>query len=384
MTFDIREDLRIQYYDSELEQYVNITCDSYLIETDRGIEIENNVFARPKIGTATVKLLKSNLDDLMTPLGPPYKSNDLFRIQVYISGLSFWMNLFSGVIQNIQMNYEKDSKKLAVTIVANDYMKIALNTRINTFNIVSGSRSYINVMEQLGTAINSIDSRFILSKRLSAPSSTFQYQYSYLNSYSGELFAQFLDAELGWMYADKDNVIRYMARGDIATMQAVPFTFAGEVVSNLHSNSANHICMTDFNLMYNSDEMVNRVKVTDVFTGTIRTSANTASVNKYGSQLQDFEVNFDSTASGGTTLSQWALEISTNASNPKRLSSVTVPVIRDNGEMSLIISNDICSPLNFYFAEGPDFIKEVSLISNLQHTITPDYWELHIGLWRGV
>jgi hypothetical protein len=384
MTFDIREDLRIQYFDAELEEYVNITCDSYQIETDRGIEIENNVFARPKIGTATVSLLKSDLYDLLNPTGPPYKSNDLFRVQVYISGLSFWINLFSGVIQNVQMTYEQNSKKLAVTIVANDYIKIAMNTRINTFNIVSGNRSYTNVMNQLGTAITAIDSRFAISKRGTASSSTFQYANTYLDSYSGELFAQFLDAELGWMYADRDNVVEYMARGDIAALQAVPFDFTGEVVSNVHSTSANHICMTHFDLKYNSDEMVNRVKVTEVFSGAIRTSANTASVNNFGSQLQDFEVNFDPTASGGTTLTQWATEVSTNASNPRKLTSVTVPVIRDNGEMSNIITQEIGGLLKTAFVQGPDFFKDISLISNLQHSITPDYWELTIGLWRGV
>jgi hypothetical protein len=142
--------------------------------------------------------------------------------------------------------------------------------------------------------------------------------------------------------------------------------------------------MTHFDLKYNSDEMVNRVKVTEVFTGAIRTSANTASVNNFGSQLQDFEVNFDPTASGGTTLTQWATEVSTNASNPRKLTSVTVPVIRDNGEMSNIITQEIGGLLKTAFVQGPDFFKDISLISNLQHSITPDYWELTIGLWRGV
>ena len=383
MTFDVRKDLRVQYYDGALFEYVNIQCSSYEIDIDRGIDIQNNVFARPKIGTATVKLMKKSLSDLLSPTGPPYRSNDLFRIQVQITP-GGWLNLFSGVIQNIEMNYNQSAEKLAVTIVANDYMKIAMNTRINTFNIVSGARSYINVMSQLGTAVNAIDSRFTLARAGTVASSTFQYANTYLDSYSGELFEQFLDAELGWMWADRDNQVKYLTRGDVTALQAVPFGGIGLVVSNIHSSSTNHVCMDYLNLMYNSDEMVNQVKVTDVFSGIVRTSTNTSSVNFFGRQLQNFEVNFDGAATGGTTLNQWAVEVSTNASNPRKLAGVSVPVIQDSGEMSNIITRDIGDLLQVAFLSGGTGLQEISIISNLQHTITPDYWELNIGLWRGV
>jgi hypothetical protein len=381
MTFDIKQDIRIQFFNPSLGEWVDMQCDSFEIDINRGIDIEQNTFARPKVGIANVKMMKKSLFDLMNPTGPVYKSNNLFRIQCQLSG-GGWLSLFTGVIQNFEIGYNVEAKKAEINLTANDYMKIGLNTNITSFSIPGGaSRSYINVMNQLGTAINAIDSRFTLARGGTAGSSTFQRPDVYLDLPSGELFTQFLDAELGWMWSDRDNQALYLTRGDVTALQGTAFG-GGIRVSNIHSSSTNHICMDRLEITYKSDEIANQVRVENIATGVKTTSTNATSVTNFGRQLADFAVDFD--PSSGTTYAQWAAEVA-SAATPRRISGVSVPMISDLGEIQDIVTKDIGENLNVEFrTAGFSDLQEVSIITNLNHYITAEHWELNIGLWRGV
>jgi hypothetical protein len=381
MTFSLKDDIRIQFFNPSLGEWVDMQCDSFEVNIDRGITVEQNTFARPKVGTANVRMMKSSLFDLMNPTGPVYKSNNLFRIQAQLPGGGF-LSLFTGIIQNFEVSYNVDAKKAEINLTANDYMKIGLNTNITSFSIPGGaSRSYINVMNQLGTAINAIDSRFTLARGGTAGSSTFQRPNVYLDLPSGELFTQFLDAELGWMWSDRDNQALYLTRGDVTALQGTAFG-GGIRVSNIHSSSTNHICMDRLEITYKSDEIANQVRVENIATGVKTTSTNATSVTNFGRQLADFAVDFD--PSSGTTYAQWAAEVA-SAATPRRISGVSVPMISDLGEIQDIVTKDIGENLNVEFrTAGFSDLQEVSIITNLNHVITADHWELNIGLWRGV
>jgi hypothetical protein len=386
VTYNVRTDIRVQYYDTAVFDYVDIQADSYEIDIDRGIDIERNVFARPKVGTATVKMSKKSLYDLLNATGPAYKSNNLFRIQYqYIAG--GWLNLFAGIIQNFEIQYNPESKKLDITLVANDYMKIGLNTNITSFSIASSpGYSFRNVMAQLGTAVNAIDSRFTLSQSGTAGSTTYQRADVILNVPSGELFTRFLDAELGWMWVDRDNNVKYMTRGDVNAKQATTWVTGGLTVSNVHSTATSHVCMDYMNLTYNSDEIANQVRVENIATGVKTTSTNSTSVTNFGRQLADFAVDFDPTLPSGapSTYANWATEVA-NAATPRRLAGVSIPAVLDSGEVSNIVTKEIGDTLQVEFAStGFTTMQEVSIISNINHVITADHWEMNIGLWEGV
>lgn len=386
MTYNVRTDIRIQYYDTAVFDYVDIQCDSYEIDIDRGIDIERNVFARPKVGIATVRMVKKSLYDLLNPTGPAYKSNNLFRIQYqYIAG--GWLNLFSGIIQNFEISYNAESKKLDITITANDYMKIGLNTNITSFSIASSpGYSYRNVMAQLGTAINAIDSRFVLTQSGTAGSTTYQRADVISNVPSGELFTRFLDAELGWLWVDRDSAAKYMTRLDVDAKQSTSWVSGGLTVSNVHSTSANHVCMDYMNLTYISDEIANQVRVENVATGVKTTSTNSSSVTAYGRQLADFAVDFDPSLPSGApvTYANWATAVAT-AATPRRLSSVSIPAVLDSGNVSDIVTKEIGDTLQVEFAAtGFSTMQEVTIISSINHVITADHWEMNIGLWEGI
>jgi hypothetical protein len=380
MVFDIKTDLRVQYKFSGT--WFSIQADTYSVDIDRGITVEQGVFAKPDIGIATIKLSKQSLSDLMT--APAYKSNQPFRIQ-YFNG-STWAYLFYGIIQNVSIAYVSESKKLDITITANDLMKILLNTRLTNF-ILSGTvaaRSFRNAMNALGTAVRAVDNRIQLVQYGSGGSATTQWGWEWNDTTAGEILTQFLDAELGWCYsANNEDDIKYLTRNDIGSLQATSWDASALTISNQHSTSSNHVCMDQIDLTYDSDSIVNKVKATETLFGDISTMANSTSIANYGEQAADFEVTFDNT--GISTLGTWASSVSQASNYPKSIKMVSVPIIRDDGNPSTIANIEVATPIQVKFAaSGYTSLQEIYLISRIGHTITSEHWEVNLGLWRGI
>jgi hypothetical protein len=381
MVFNIATDLSIQYeYPSGT--WNEIVADSYEVDIDRGIDIEQNVFARPSIGTATVRMMKKSLADLLT--GPTYKSNQSFRIR-YKNNSGTYLNLFNGVIQNVSMSYVVEANKLEIVLIANDLMKVMLNTQLSSFSITGtqANRSFRNQMSALGSAVQAIDSRAVLSQWLSNGSSTTQWAWTWLDTPAGEIFNQFLDAELGWMWCTYDaNQIRYATRLDINYLQGQTWNASDLKVSNVHSSDASHVCMDSIDLSYDSDSLVNKVKVMETQTTATSTSTNSTSVTAYGPQSGTFEVAFDN--GGVSNLNAWAVAVA-QAANPKSVKSVSVPALRRDGTLSNIVTVDIANTLQVEFAStGLSTLQEIYLLSRIGHTINADHWEVNLGLWRGI
>jgi hypothetical protein len=381
MVFNIATDLSIQYeYPSGT--WNEIVADSYEVDIDRGIDIEQNVFARPSIGTATVRMMKKSLADLLT--GPTYKSNQSFRIR-YKNNSGTYLNLFNGVIQNVSMSYVVEANKLEIVLIANDLMKVMLNTQLSSFSITGSqtNRSFRTQMSALGSAVQAIDSRAVLSQWLSNGSSTTQWAWTWLDTPAGEIFNQFLDAELGWMWCTYDaNQIRYATRLDINYLQSQTWNPSDLKVSNVHSPDASHVCMDSIDLSYDSDSLVNKVKVMEIQTTATSTATNSTSVTAYGPQSGTFEVAFDN--GGASNLNAWAVTVA-QAANPKSVKSVSVPALRRDGTLSNIVTVDIANTLQVEFAStGLSTLQEIYLLSRIGHTINADHWEVNLGLWRGI
>lgn len=380
--FNIKTDLKIQYQNVS-GTWIDMLCDSYELDIDRGIEIDTGVLAKASVGTATLRMMKTSLQDMLGSGYPLYKSNMPFRVQ-YNPSASF-VTIFTGFIQNTFMSYNMDAKKLQITVVANDAIKIALGTNIGTLTIGSGTaRSYINVMNQLGSAITAIDSRFTLNHYLSGGSSTYQYDGdTFLNETSGTIFEQYVDAELGWLYCNRDGEVRYYTRADINTIQGDPFSSSNRTVSNVHSTDVLHVCMDAIDLQYDSDNLVNVVRVTNAATSLKSVSTNSTSVTDYGRQLADFTVRFNP-ASPSSTLANWATEV-VNAANPKLIKSVSVLVINRDGNANGVLLNDIGSPLQVEFAStGLPTLQQNYIVARQHHVITPDHWTLDLDIWKGI
>jgi len=140
--------------------------------------------------------------------------------------------------------------------------------------------------------------------------------------------------------------------------------------------------MDAMELSYDSDAIVNKVKVTRTLTGTTVVSTNASSVSAYGPQAGDFEVEFDNT--GLSELGAWASTVS-DAASPKSIKSVSVPAIRRDGEISGVAKVDICQNIQIEFAAtGYTTLQEIYLITRIGHTISANHWEINLGLWKGI
>jgi len=243
--FDVKTDLSIRYYNVSLSSYVEIVADSFEVDIDRGINVENGVFTEGSVGTANIKMVKSSLNDFLGT--PGYKANDYIEVRYKPapdSSPSLYNYLFSGYIQNVSMAYVNESGTLQIEIVANDILKSFLNTQLASFSITGTTtqRSFRNCMISLSAAINSsvtfpqpypfgID--FVPAG--SGGSSTTQSAFTWINTSSGEILNRILDAELGWIWAGyAPNKVQYLARTDVATLRAIAYNSANATVSNVH------------------------------------------------------------------------------------------------------------------------------------------------------
>jgi hypothetical protein len=387
--------ISIEYFTGPGGSWTAIQANTYDIIIDRGITIDQQVFARPSIGTATVKVNKKSLSDMLN--GSPYKSNQPFRIRykpLPDSAPTTWETIFYGLIQNVKMQYNQDSKTLDIEILANDFMKIFTGTQVTSFTISGtvANRSFRGVMADLATAVTAVDSRIALVQNGSGGSGTTQWATVLPPTAdgiaTGEILDQLLDAELGWCWARKsDDDILYMTRTDIDTKQASysSWSSSAPTISNVHSNSLDHYCMDSFILSYDSDELVNKVKANLYDAGSFISSVtvnNSTSITNDGEQRAEYNVTFDNT--GASTLTQWATQVA-NAAALESVKSVSVPAIRRDGLVSNLAKVEIGDVQQVEFAStGLTTLQEKYMTSRIRHLITPDHWEIELDLWRGI
>lgn len=388
-------DVWIEYFTGPGGSWTAIQSNSYEITIDRGIQIEDQVFAKTSIGTATVRISKKSLSDLLN--GSPYKSNQPFRIRykpLPDTAPTLFETIFYGLIQNVSMRYNQEGKTLDIDIVANDFMKIFSGTQILSI-VISGTmanRSFRGVMQDVATAVTAIDSRIALVQNGSGVSGTTQWATVLPPGAdgisAGEIVDMLLDAELGWCWARKsDDDILYMTRTDIDAKQATygTWTSGAPTISNVHSTSLDHYCMNNFVLTYDSDDLVNKVKANLYDNGTFISSVrvlNTSSIANDGEQSAEYNVTFDNT--GVSTLSQWATQVA-NAASIQSVKSVSVPAIRRDGLVSNLAKVEIGDVQQIEFASsGLPTLQEKYMTSRIHHYITPQHWEITLELWRGI
>jgi hypothetical protein len=245
--FNIKTDLSIRYYNASIASYVEIVADSFEVDIDRGIDIEDGVFAQGSIGTAKIKLVKANLSDFLGT--PGYKANDYLEIR-YRSAPDtaplIYNYLFTGFIQNVSMGYINESGTLQIEITVNDVMKTFLNTQLANFAISGtvAARSFRNCMINLSAAINSsvtfptaiLPSGIPLVPAGAGGSATTQYAFTWPGSTSsGEILSRFIDAELGWVWAAINQPkVQYFTRTDVASLRALTYNTASPTISNVH------------------------------------------------------------------------------------------------------------------------------------------------------
>jgi hypothetical protein len=84
-----------------------------------------------------------------------------------------------------------------------------------------------------------------------------------------------------------------------------------------------------------------------------------------------------------TKMSDWATAVA-NAADPKAINRVSCPALRRDGKVSNIADMEIAYPLQVEFTDGTNTIQQVSLVTRINHSITPEHWEVTLDLWKGI
>ena len=391
--WDIKTDLRVQYQAGSPLTWYSIEADTFRVDIDRGIAVEEAVFARPSIGQLKVNMVKKDLTDLVT--GPAYKTNMPIRIQYRPqpdTQPTIWLTIFYGFIANISMNFNVDSQNLEIQVSADDTTKILTNSRLPLYNISGtlSNRSYRNCMDNLATAVSAVDSRVSLIQSGTGGSSTYQQPMPYIDVLSGEILTQLLDAELGWCYSQRSGANQfYMTRTDVDALQATTWSSGNPTISNIHSTSSNHYCMDFIDLSFDTDNLVNEVKLTEPTStpASDTVGSNSTSITNYGRWPADFEVSMEpGTSPTWTYMNSWVTAVK-NAADPKRISRVACPAVRRDGLISGLADVEIAAPLQVEFVDPNNTsnkIQQVALVTRINHAITAEHWEITLDLWRGI
>jgi hypothetical protein len=391
--WDIKNDLVVEYQAGSPATWYSVQATVYQVDIDRGISVEQGVFARPDVGNMTVRMVKSDLTDLVS--GPAYKANMPIRIKYRPApdtSPSTYFTIFYGFISNVSMNYNVESRKLDITIQADDTTKILTNTRLGSYSVTGtlSNRSFRNVMNNLATAIAAADSRISLSQLGSAASSTYQRSTTFVEAISGDILNQFLDAELGWCFSQRSGANQwYLTRLDIDALQATAWSSGNKTVSNVHSTSTNHYCMDYIDLSFDTDGLVNNLKVTETVStpSSDTVGLNSTSVTNYGTWTADFNVDMEPGSSPTWTyMANWADAVAT-AADPKRIRRVSCPALRRDGKISSVADLEIANALQVEFVDpnnSSNKIQQVALITRINHSITAEHWEVTLDLWKGI
>jgi hypothetical protein len=153
-------------------------------------------------------------------------------------------------------------------------------------------------------------------------------------------------------------------------------------LQNLTRISGNHYCLDSISLNYDSDLLCNKAVVIDSLTSLRYVASNTTSITANGEHSEEFSVDMD--PAGASTFAQLATRI-VNSATIKQVQGVTVPVVRDDGKAGTIADFEVGDTMQVEFAQDPlPALQVVSIISRINHVITPDLWLMNIGLWRGI
>jgi hypothetical protein len=143
--------------------------------------------------------------------------------------------------------------------------------------------------------------------------------------------------------------------------------------------------MDHVELNYDSDQLVNDVKVTETVStpASDKKATNSTSTSTYGVQTQEYSITMNPGASPYVAMSDWASAV-VNAADPKQIRSVSCPALRRDGKTSNVVTHDIAYPLQVEFTDGTNTIQQTQLITRIKHQISADHWEVTLDLWRGI
>lgn len=344
--------------------WVGLLCDSSQVNIERGMDLNQDVFARSEATTLSVVMHGDSTDPVETlGLGP----NSRIRVKALVDDA--WEMLFTGKVRTILASYGEE-REATTTIVAHDIIR-ELN---NIQGVDTGSRYFYQRMWTLDdyVGISSTTQPFpggVL--RLLAPVKTSRSVWEQMNIAANSV--------AGMVFTTRNGGLVGRDRNYEAEDHVIEFSDIHDDEDPLHS------CYTDIDVVYDTTNLTNSLKITNISTDVdgvdveedLGTYTDTTSVSTYGEYPSSILTNLADVAH----IDELVTHIFTYYATPyKRVNTITYSP--EQYWQSLIEVGDQVG-VELHKVDGTTLIINDSyMVCSVKHTITPGSWEITLGLFK--
>lgn len=365
-----------------------LQCAVSSVDITSSYDEEKGLLKRPEPGTCNL-VLKGDEGDPRVNAALRLDNKIRVMVDAAASPTNSTEYLFSGFLESVSTNY--DTKGNAITnLNCIDAMSRVLNVNIPLYEYTNeesfGQRMYNVFEDYIAPAtwgVSYDDSLWQLLQPYDR--SVFPPEFRE-NVSSSEVINELTEGEYAVMAQSRAGVIFWWNRSapaifaDSETLTSQPnwYGFSTEH----HASSLDHFCISDFRITNSIEDVTNKVTSSLTYDElTTFTYTDQDSINIYGERAYDVQLNLDAPDEDPSFyLQRWSEEVPYSEDRPE-LESITTNVVNRLGYVTNAFLYDVNLDLMRIFIEvGPVSINGVWYARRIQHSITPDGWQMTLDV----
>lgn len=371
--------------DYEPTEWTDFACEVYQVDVDAGVNLDMNVVTQESPGTAMMSFRGAQLDPAQNSL---IGINVPVRIKVIPepdTAPTTYGYLFFGYIDSINVRYD-DQGKTYVDISATDFLGKLMNVEQKSYQFLP----YYPPFKELS---GGRWSNLMVTAAAIYPSATFtvsEYCKTYMSNDDtpdpqnlGLYISDIVNTEGGFIRLSRSEAaVQFVGRDFYPTFEyehSDNITAASDFgFSNVHSDSADHWCLTDCQMTYDLTTP-NKLRVQLTGDATIYSeTSDPSSISRYGEIAEVWEIN----AYDQTDVDLMTTDVNVTADN-NRVKSVSTDMIRSDGKLRSCWSLEpVISAVRVYMNFSPTPLNQSYRVARVRHAITSDSWDASYELWR--
>ena len=348
--------------------------DASEIHIFRGLNLNENVFARAEPSELTATIYNSNIDPTMNDRIDP---NSPVRLLVEVD--SEWETLFTGTLRNLKVTYDKETHDPTVSITAYDLVHKLVNKQTYVLNEETFAERMATLATAAGTTIT-VDGGTVDLAPKETPVPIW------------DLFNIAANSEGGVVYPNRQGTLEAIGRDGTPRTPVIEFADThGEFDDHFSEEFALynplHSCYTKIDIAYDTTAVANSLSIRNISTvdaegndveEDLGTYEDNDSVIQYGEAAQSITTNLVDVGDVDALVTQ----VFSNFATPKRrVNSITYRP--DQYWQTLVDVGDSVSVV-FHNSNWDTVIDETFMVVGVDHDITPERWETTLNLFKEV
>lgn len=340
--------------------WVEVLCESSEINIRRGLNLNQNVFARAEASELVAVVHGPDIDPLENQkIGP----NTKVRVRVFDNPT--WETLFTGRVRQMLSTYSKD-KEAVVTITAFDLIDSLNNIlAIDATDDESFADRMTGLATSGGTTISTTGGTVTL-----APVETYRSVWDQMNIAA--------NSEGGIVYSNRQGTLEARGRGATAGTAVIEF-------DDIHNADPLHSCYSEIDVSYDSTNVTNSLTITNISTvdaegndieEAIGIYTDTNSIQAYGENNLSVLTNLPD-LTDIEDLRDYVFDYYTAPF--KRVNSITFDP--STFTHTLIDVGDYVSVI-FHGSNNNVVVDDLFMVTSVTHSIVPQGWTITLELFK--